>query len=40
LGLVVGMALLSGVMVLFAVLVTGMGATLWFRQGGPHRPAA
>jgi hypothetical protein len=39
LGLLAGMALLSGVMVLFAVLVTGMGATLWFRHGDRRRPA-
>lgn len=39
LGLLAGMALLSGVMVLFAVLVTGMGVTLWVRRGGSHRPA-
>ncbi|MCE3553112.1 DUF3040 domain-containing protein [Pseudonocardia sp. RS11V-5] len=39
LGLLAGMALLSGVMMLFAVLVTGMGAALWFRHGGRRRPA-
>jgi hypothetical protein len=39
LGLLAGLALLSGVMVLFAVLVTAMGATLWVRRGGGHRPA-
>ncbi|MFC5948139.1 DUF3040 domain-containing protein [Pseudonocardia lutea] len=39
LGLLAGLALLSGPMVLFAALVTAMGVTLWSRLGRRRRGA-